>query len=95
MNMQNFQNLLAPVERPHHDNANPAQAIPVEVTRLIDNTLRRLHALFTSIDEKRRAAYENRKAIEHLESLTDEQLRDIGIDRYDIEYRVRAGRDTI
>ena len=38
---------------------------------------------------------ENSHAIEHLHTLTDAQLRDIGITRMDISRAVRLGRDNI
>lgn len=59
------------------------------------NLVDRVRRLLADIDRKRRIDYENRRAIAHLESLTDAQLRDIGIARPDIERAVRNGKDAI
>jgi uncharacterized protein YjiS (DUF1127 family) len=87
--------LFAPVARVHGGTASPPYLPPVGAAKPFGNILRRLRALFDGIDRKRRIEYENRRAIAHLESLSDERLRDIGIGRYEIERRVRLGRDAI
>ena len=87
--------LFAPVARAHGGTAGPLYLPSGGDARPLGNIVRRVRALLDGIDRRRRVAYENRKAIAHLESLSDEQLRDIGIGRYDIERLVRFGRDAI
>jgi uncharacterized protein YjiS (DUF1127 family) len=55
----------------------------------------RVRRLLADFDRKHRLEYDNRRAIAHLKSLTDQQLRDIGIARADIERAVRHGKDGI
>ena len=67
-------------------NENPAGA---------NGLLLRLRTWLARIDCNRRIEHENARAIEHLQGLTDTQLRDIGITRPDIERAVRFGRDGV
>ena len=87
--------LLVPVAKAHGGTAGPLYLLSGGDARPFGNIMRRVRAMLHGIDRKRRVEYENRKAIAHLESLSDEQLRDIGIGRYDIERLVRFGRDAI
>ncbi len=92
---QYMKTLTEGVSSLHGETAGPVYLIPGGDARPFGNILRRLRTLFAEIDRKRRVEYENRQAIAHLESLSDAQLRDIGIVRHEIAQRVRLGREAI
>lgn len=58
----------------------------------LQNALASLRRWYTAIDERLARERETREAIEHLEAMSDAQLRDIGITRADIADAVRFGR---
>lgn len=89
---QYLQSLSAPTARVHGHAVRPGLLITGNAANPLANILRRLLAVLSEIDRKRRVAYENRRAIAHLEALSDAQLRDIGIYRHEIEHSVRDGR---
>ena len=93
MNSEYLKILPSPVAKAHGGTAGPVYLIPGGDTKPLGGIMRRVREIFVGIDRKRRAKYEDRQAIEHLQSLTDDQLRDIGIGRYEIEQRVRLGRE--
>jgi uncharacterized protein YjiS (DUF1127 family) len=73
---------------------NPVQpAKAADFGSVIGNLVARVRRLLADIDSKRRLEFEHRRAIAHLKSLTDAQLRDIGIASADIERVVRGGRE--
>ncbi len=90
-----IQNLATPAKRFHGGTVGPALASRAVNTNPFVNLLARLRAILVEIDRRRRVEYENRKAMAHLESLTDAQLRDVGINRPDIERCVQLGREAI
>jgi len=61
----------------------------------IEKALGRIYRVGIEINRKRELEYQNRRAIAHLKSLTDEQLRDVGIQRPDIERAVRLGKENV
>jgi uncharacterized protein YjiS (DUF1127 family) len=87
-----FQNLTGPSENFHGVTASPAYQWRGNHASPLSKLIGRLRATLAGIDRRRRMEYENRRAIAHLESLSDEQLRDIGIARELIERSVRLGR---
>ena len=90
-----FQNLIEPRRFAHSANEE-TRYLPVgSAIGAIEGLLRRLRAWLAGIDRERRIRHQNAKAIAHLHSLTDGQLRDIGITRMDIEQAVRFGRDEV
>ena len=62
---------------------------------LIEKALGRIYRAILEIDRKRELEYRNRRAIAHLKTMTDEQLRDVGILRTDIERAVRFGKEYV
>lgn len=56
------------------------------------NALTSLRCWYAEIDERIARERETREAIEHLEAMSDAQLRDVGISRGDIVDAVRFGR---
>jgi len=90
--LQNFSN---PAKGFHSGHSSPVISLRSGIATPLVNLVGRLRAVFVEIDARRRVAYENRKAIAHLETLSDAQLRDVGIGRHDIERCVRRGRETI
>ena len=62
---------------------------------IFGRTLRYVHSYLSEV--RRRQTLENRicRDTEHLYSLTDEQLRDIGITRMDIPRAVRFGKGNL
>ncbi len=72
------------------------QALPqAGATGVIARSIRALLHYLAASSHKHALEAENLKAIEHLHTLTDEQLRDIGIMRMDISRAVRLGKDNI
>ena len=90
-----FQNSAGPAENLHSLTASPAYRWRDNPASPLSKLMGRLRATLAGIDRRRRIEYENRRAIAHLESLSDEQLRDIGIARELIERSVRLGRQAL
>ena len=92
---RNLQNLA------HSNNLVPSQLSEPQYlletgdTGLFKRAIDVLRHYLAESSRKQALEAENRKAIEHLHTLTDEQLRDIGITRMDISHAVRLGRDNI
>lgn len=63
-----------------------------DVKQAATGVVERLSKLLAAWRERFRQANVHREAIEHLESMNDAQLRDIGIRREDIPQAVRFGR---
>ena len=64
-------------------------------TGLLARSIRGLRHYLAASSRKQALEAEILKAIKHLHTLTDEQLRDIGITRMDISRAVRLGKDNI
>ena len=62
------------------------------IVATLHNALALLRRRYAEIDERIARDRETREAIEHLEAMSDAQLRDIGITRADIADAVRFGR---
>ena len=92
---QIFQNSTGSRKYAHSGNENIGYLSAGSANGAIDGFFHRLRAWLAGIDRQRAIEYENAKAIAHLQSLTDGKLRDIGIERPDIERAVRLGRDSI
>ena len=90
MNSESIQNRGEAVKAAFSAAAESSFGIP-SAARLVD----RVRRTIADFDRNRRLEYENRRSIAHLESLTDAQLRDIGIARPDIERAVRHGKHAI
>jgi len=92
MNIKFVQNLIHPVEVIHGDTA----WLPPKIeTRLFAELPGRIGDWLAGFGRRRRMHIEYRQAIAHLQSLTDEQLRDIGIPRYDIARAVLLGKNGL
>lgn len=87
---QYVQNLLRPANLAH-----PAAESNFGLADGVGKLLDRVRHLVVEFDRKHRLEYEHRKAVAQLKSLTDEQLRDIGIARPDIEHAVRHGKKPV
>lgn len=59
---------------------------------ILGRTLHRIRSYLAEVRRKQEQEYVIRRDTEHLYSLTDEQLRDIGITRMDIPRAVRFGK---
>ena len=92
---QYIQNLIRPAKMAHPASAGSSFGLPASTGNGVGNLFDRVRRLVVEIDRKRRLEYEYRKAIAQLESLTDEQLLDVGIARPDIEYAVRHGKQPV
>ncbi|HKJ52730.1 MAG TPA: DUF1127 domain-containing protein [Gammaproteobacteria bacterium] len=79
----------------HNPSADNSFGLPAGLINAVEKTLGRIYRAVLEIDRKRELEYRNRRAIAHLESLTDEQLRDVGIQRPDIARAVRLGKDHV
>jgi len=90
-----LQNFVSPGKSLHGTTAGPAYPLRGGIATPLGNLVKRLRGKLVEIDRKRRSEYENRRAIAHLQSLTDAQLADVGIRRLDIERCVRHGREAI
>lgn len=85
MNTQILQNLTQPGEialLPHEGDENLFRA-----------TIRRIKGKLVEAYKRQSSETAIHEAIQHLHSLTDEQLRDMGISRMDIAHVVRYGKD--
>ncbi|MGD8841008.1 MAG: DUF1127 domain-containing protein [Gammaproteobacteria bacterium] len=89
-----YQNLMQTVYSLHSDTVGTHYPLGGD-RGIVAATLRRMRGLLAEFDRRRRAEYENRKAIAHLRGLSDAQLSDIGIARPDIERAVRLGKDFV
>lgn len=92
---QNIQNLSPAAKMAHPASTGPDFGFTDGTGKGNVNLLERILRRVVEFDRKRRLEYEYRKAITHLGSLTDAQLRDVGIARPDIEYAVRHGKQTV
>ena len=95
MNKLYFQNLSEPRNVADYPSGEGSGLATDAHSNALAGAAGRLRAWLTEIDRKRRIEDENARAIAHLRGLTDEQLRDIGIARPDIERAVRLGRDAV
>ncbi len=90
-----IQNLLQP-RHFVHTQSDGSQYLPVSGDMgLLARAVRGLRDYIAESSHQHSIEAENRKAIEHLHSLTDEHLRDIGITRMDISRAVRFGKENI
>jgi len=89
---QYIQNLLPAAKMVHSASAGSAVGFTVGTGKENGGLLDRVRRRFAEFDRQRSLEYEYRHAIAQLESLTDAQLRDVGIARADIEYAVRHGK---
>jgi len=62
---------------------------------ILGRTLRQIRSYLTEVRRRQAQEIEIRRDTEHLYSLTDEQLRDIGITRMDIPRAVRFGKENL
>ncbi len=78
---------------PRHGVSRPShREQPGGIIGTLQNALASLRCWYAEIDERIARDREAREAIEHLEAMSDAQLRDIGITRADIADAVRFGR---
>lgn len=90
-----FQNMPGSLKYSHGGNDGVGFLSTGRGDGAVERLFHRLRAWLVAIDRERAVEYEHEKAIAHLRSLTDSQLRDIGIARPDIERAVRQGRDAV
>ena len=92
---RNLQNLLQPAQLLQAQSGAAQTSLSDNRTSLLDRVARQARDYLV----RRLKAYareaEIRKAIEHLQALSDEQLGDIGITRQDITRAVRLGKENI
>jgi uncharacterized protein YjiS (DUF1127 family) len=62
---------------------------------ILGRTLRHIRSYLAEVRRRQTLEIEIRRDTEHLYSLTDEQLRDIGITRMDIPRAVRFGKGNL
>jgi len=62
---------------------------------ILGRTLRHIRSYLTEVRCRQALEIEIRRSTEHLYSLTDEQLRDMGITRMDIPRAVRFGKGNL
>jgi uncharacterized protein YjiS (DUF1127 family) len=79
----------------HGESAEAGFGLTAGLLNAVDRALGRINRAILDINRKRELEYRNRQAIVHLKSLTDEQLRDVGILRPDIERAVRLGKEHV
>jgi uncharacterized protein YjiS (DUF1127 family) len=91
----NLQNLVDSNNIVSYQLSEPQYLPGADATSLFARSIRGLRRYLAESSRKHSLEAENRKAIEHLHSLTDEHLRDIGITRMDISRVVRFGKDNI
>jgi uncharacterized protein YjiS (DUF1127 family) len=84
-----------PVKANRAASGAPRPLLPADLADALGTLVDRLRRQIAAIDRKQRLEFERRRAIAHLRSLTDAQLRDVGIARPDIERAVRHGKDAI
>jgi uncharacterized protein YjiS (DUF1127 family) len=90
-----IQSLFAPGKMPHYASGEAPSVVTDGNSIILANAAHRLRAWLADVDHKRRREHENARAIAHLRSLSDGQLRDIGIARTDIERAVHRGRENV
>ena len=90
-----FQNLFGPRKLAHCASCGPSCVTPDANPGSPASAVGRVRAWIEGIDRKRRTEHDHARAIAHLRSLSDAQLRDIGIARPDIERAVRLGGDEV
>ena len=62
---------------------------------ILGRALQHIRSYYAEVRRRQAQEIEIRRDIEHLYSLTDEQLRDIGITRMDISRAVRYGKENL
>lgn len=83
------------------DNASPSYSaesswlFPGANAGILERTLRHIRSYLAEVRRKQAQEYVIRRDTEHLYSLTDEQLRDIGITRMDIPHAIRFGKENL
>ena len=92
---QNLQNLVHSNNLVSYQLSEPQSLLEADDAGLLDRVIRGLRHYLVESNRKQALEAENRKAIEHLHTVTNEQLRDIGITRMDISRAVRLGKDNI
>ena len=90
---QILQNLVRPSHLAHSQTGETAFLPHGGNESLFRTTIRGIKGRLTEIHKRQSCETEIRDAIEHLQDLTDEQLRDMGITRMDISHVVRHGKD--
>ena len=95
MNNRYLQNPARLVKLAHGPSADSSFGRPAGLVNAVEKALGRIYRVILDINRKHELEYRNRRAIAHLESLTDEQLRDVGIQRPDIERAVRLGKEHV
>jgi hypothetical protein len=92
---RNLQNLVQSNNRFSNELSEPQSLLDTGDAGLLKSAIYGLRHYLAESNRKHSLEAENRRATEHLHTLTDEQLRDIGITRMDISRAVRLGRDKI
>jgi len=92
---QNLQNLVHSNNLVPDQLGEPQYLFDAGDENLLVRFIRGLQYYLAASSRKQAIETENSKAIKHLHTLTDEQLRDIGITRMDISRAVRLGRGNI
>ena len=92
---RNIQNLVHFSNLAPYKTSEPRYLFEAGDAGLFTRVINGLRSFLAGRSDKQALETEKKKAIEHLHSLTDEQLRDIGITRMDISRAVRLGRDNI
>ncbi len=91
----NLQNLVDSNNLVSYQLSEPQYLPGADDTGLFAGAIRGLRRYLAESSREHSRETEIRKAIEHLHTLTDEHLRDIGITRMDISRVVRFGKDNI
>lgn len=90
-----LQNLIHSNNFAPRQSSGPQHLYKAGDTSLLARAFRGLRHILVESSREQVVEADNRKWIRHLHTLTDEQLRDIGITRMDISRAVRLGKDNI
>jgi uncharacterized protein YjiS (DUF1127 family) len=95
MNMQYIQNILQS-RHSLHSQADGSQYLPMHGDKgLISRVIGKFQSYLVELNRSYHREAEIQQAIEHLQAMNDQQLRDIGIARMDISTAVRFGNESI
>lgn len=75
--------------------ADSSWLFPSANAGILERSLRHIRSYLAEVRRKQAKEYVIRRDTEHLYSLTDEQLRDLGITRMDIPRAVRFGKGNL
>ena len=88
-------NLVYTYNASHSYSAESSWLFPGANSGILGRTLRHIHSYLAEVRRKQAQEYVIRRDTEHLYSLTDDQLRDIGITRMDIPRAIRFGKGNL